>query len=113
MGETLTLVPPSPSGRCRSTIQDTGDGIPAGPSRSYFRTVLYQQGEGTGLGLSITHNIVSDHGGRIEVESFPGQGSAFTFGFPLRTCLRQAPIFAFPVENSDHPLKRIFHLNVA
>ena len=34
-------------------------------------------GDGTGLGLSITHSMVQDHGGRLEVESVPGQGTCF------------------------------------
>ncbi len=40
-------------------------------------------GEGTGLGLSITHAIVTDHGGRIEVQSQPGKGAVFTVFLPL------------------------------
>ena len=40
-------------------------------------------GEGTGLGLSISHSIVSDHGGRIELESTPGQGACFRVTLPV------------------------------
>jgi len=41
-------------------------------------------GKGTGLGLSLSFSIVKKHGGRIEVESTPGQGTCFKVWIPVR-----------------------------
>lgn len=68
-----------------ASVRDSGDGIsPEHRERVFepFFTTKSDQG-GTGLGLSVTYGIVTDHGGRIEVESQPGEGSTFTVWLPL------------------------------
>ncbi|WP_305042784.1 PAS domain-containing sensor histidine kinase [Geoalkalibacter sp.] len=67
----------------RVLIADSGEGISEERLPLIFEPFYTSKGEGTGLGLSITHNIVSDHGGRIEVISHPGQGTEFTLWFPV------------------------------
>ncbi|ALC17071.1 signal transduction histidine kinase [Desulfuromonas soudanensis] len=69
-------------GGVQIVVSDTGVGIPADRIPLVFEPFYTSKGEGTGLGLAITHNIVSDHGGRIEVRSHPGQGSTFLLWFP-------------------------------
>ena len=74
----------------RVTVGDNGIGIPAEEQAAIFEK-FYQVGsttsgvrEGTGLGLPITKKLVELHGGRIWVESQPGQGSRFTLILPLQ-----------------------------
>jgi two-component system NtrC family sensor kinase len=66
-------------------VIDTGSGIPPEIRDRIFDPFFTTkpQGEGTGLGLSISHGIVSDHGGKILVDSTVGKGSAFTIRLPL------------------------------
>ena len=69
-------------------IEDTGPGI-APPDVARIFQPFEQAGdgraraEGAGLGLSITRTIVEQMGGRLEVESAPGEGSTFTVAVPL------------------------------
>ena len=79
------------AGFVRVTVGDTGIGIPAVEQENIFDK-FYQVGnttrgvrEGTGLGLSITKELVQMHGGWMEVDSTPGQGSRFTFTLPIAT----------------------------
>jgi PAS domain S-box-containing protein len=72
-----------------TTVGDTGIGISPEEHESIFEK-FYQVGsttkgtrEGTGLGLPITSKLVELHGGTIQVESQPGQGSRFSFTLPL------------------------------
>jgi len=73
-------------GCVRFEVADTGEGIPAEYQAQIFDKYFRVPGsirEGTGLGLSIAKNIVEAHGGKIGVESAPGQGSTFWFTLPI------------------------------
>jgi two-component system, OmpR family, phosphate regulon sensor histidine kinase PhoR len=76
------------SGEITLTVRDTGVGISAEHlprlSERFYRV---DQGRarhrgGTGLGLAIVKHVMIRHEGRLEVESAPGQGSAFSLVFP-------------------------------
>jgi len=60
------------------TVSDTGSGMSRELLNRIFDPDFTTKGKGTGLGLVITQKIVSDHGGAIEVESSPGEGTEFT-----------------------------------
>ena len=64
----------------RIDVSDTGQGIPQEQIDSIFDPFFTtkKEGEGTGLGLSVTYSIIKKHGGRITVQSKPGQGSIFS-----------------------------------
>ncbi len=66
-------------------VIDNGHGIDPAIREKIFDPFFTTKpvGKGTGLGLSISHGIVESHGGRIGVESTPGQGSTFTVWLPL------------------------------
>jgi signal transduction histidine kinase len=44
-----------------------------------------EQSKGLGLGLSVVYGIVTRHGGRIRVESTPGQGTTFVIELPVKS----------------------------
>jgi signal transduction histidine kinase len=65
-------------------VKDTGQGIAPKDLDKLFRPFFTTKGQGTGLGLSLARRIVENHGGRIEVESTPGQGTEFKVWLPCR-----------------------------
>ena len=76
-------------------ITDTGIGIPHDEKDKIFQpfyrgSEARSHGEGVGLGLAIASSIAVAHGGRIEFESTPGQGTVFTVSFPLEKGSRTA-----------------------
>ena len=66
-------------------VGDNGCGIPGDVVNRIFEPFFTTKpvGKGTGLGLSMSYNIVTKHGGRIEVASEAGQGSRFTVHLPV------------------------------
>jgi signal transduction histidine kinase len=62
-------------------IQDNGPGIPEGSLRQIFEPFYTTKEEGTGLGLYITKQLVEQNGGRISVQSKPGEGTSFHLRF--------------------------------
>jgi PAS domain S-box-containing protein len=73
-----------PDGAVCVEVSDTGAGIDPAHVANIFDPFFTTKdvGYGTGLGLSICHGVVSDLGGRIDVESTPGRGSTFRVVFP-------------------------------
>jgi two-component system phosphate regulon sensor histidine kinase PhoR len=68
----------------RISFSDNGPGIPLQDQRHLFERFYRVGGDrarqtgGTGLGLSIVKNVVLAHGGRVTLESKPGEGSTFS-----------------------------------
>jgi len=65
-------------------VADSGTGMPAEVKRRIFEPFFTTKpaGKGTGLGLAICKEIARAFKGRLDVESEPGKGSAFTATFP-------------------------------
>ncbi len=64
-------------------LVDTGSGIPMANLQRVFDPYFTTKKKGTGLGLSIVHNIISRHGGSIDVTSWLGEGTIFSIILPL------------------------------
>jgi PAS domain S-box-containing protein len=64
-------------------LVDTGSGIPMANLQDVFDPYFTTKKKGTGLGLSVVHNIISQHGGTIDVTSWLGEGTIFSIILPL------------------------------
>jgi signal transduction histidine kinase len=74
-------------GQVEIAVADTGPGIASEDLETIFEEFKQatngKQSEGTGLGLPLSRRLVELHGGRLWVESEPGQGSTFRFTLPV------------------------------
>ncbi|SDD10914.1 Signal transduction histidine kinase [Geodermatophilus telluris] len=70
-------------------VEDTGPGIAEADQARVFERFARgssgaRRGDGAGLGLSIVRAIAAAHGGRVELDSRPGEGATFTLVLPAR-----------------------------
>ncbi|MGH7267909.1 MAG: GAF domain-containing protein, partial [Candidatus Rokuibacteriota bacterium] len=73
----------SADGAVVGSVRDTGPGMPPEVRERVFEPFFTTKGpRSTGLGLSVAYGIIQRHGGRIEVTSVEGEGSAFTVTLP-------------------------------
>jgi nitrogen fixation/metabolism regulation signal transduction histidine kinase len=66
-----------------ATVEDTGEGIPAGDFKRLFQPYFSTRGRGTGLGLAIVARIVTEHGGRVYAEANTPPGARFVVELPV------------------------------
>ena len=101
-GGRVTLRSRTYDSRVQVEVEDTGVGISEEDCRNIFEKFYRVKKDksmaaGTGLGLSLAKHIVEDvHGGELEVQSTPGEGSTFTITVPSARELTTAT----PVLNS-------------
>lgn len=78
------------------SVDDNGGGIPFEEQEHIFSLFVSTKGSrGTGLGLPVSMKIMKEHGGKIAVDSRPGQGSTFTLTMPA--------VLADVTRNLDEP----------
>ena len=73
-------------GFIHAAFEDSGQGISSDLQTRIFDPFFTtrEPGAGPGLGLSVSYGIMQDHGGRIQLDSVPGEGSTFTIILPIR-----------------------------
>jgi signal transduction histidine kinase len=84
-------------------VRDTGIGMDEATKARIFEPLFTTkpEGRGTGFGLATASSVVAQLGGRIDVETAPGEGTTFTILLPEA----EAPK-ADPLEGSDPAPKR-------
>lgn len=82
-GGTLSLVAGPVDGGYRIEFRDTGLGMSEEQRTRIFQPFRSFFDGGTGIGMAIVYRIVQEHGGRLSVNSLPGQGTVIVVELPL------------------------------
>ncbi len=84
-GGTIRVVTRRAGDRMQLVVSDDGPGVPPEVQARIFEPFFTtkKDGKGTGLGLPLCSRIVEEHGGRIWVESKPGEGATFVVELPI------------------------------
>jgi len=75
---------PDPGGGVRILVGDSGIGMDEETRKHVFEPFYTTKEGGAGLGLAVVYGIIRNHGGRVEIESSPGNGTQITFHLPPR-----------------------------
>jgi signal transduction histidine kinase len=90
-------------------VSDTGSGMSAEVADRVFEPFYTTKdiGRGSGLGLSQVYGFVAQSGGRVEVDTTPGEGAAFTLTLPLTTDLPAAVAAPGQIADAETGSERI------
>jgi signal transduction histidine kinase len=81
-GRIQVTVGKAPDGQVRLVLSDSGPGISRENLANIFEPFFSTKAKGTGLGLALVQQIISEHGGRIEVDCPPSGGTSFAILLP-------------------------------
>jgi len=92
-------------------VQDSGPGIPPEEQQRIFApfyrgAASHRFPQGMGLGLTIARDLITAHGGRIEIESAPGSGSCFRLLLPLEPPPSRIEVSESAISNQQSAKKR-------
>ncbi len=85
------------------SVTDTGEGMDETTRQKVFDPFFTtkEKGKGTGLGLSVVYGIMQAHDGFIDMESTPGQGTAFRLFFPVPVAIDESRELLKPDERYE------------